>query len=82
MTTAIHTLTNGQQNFVFEVTGETTIIKTVNVFGGLTKAETLATSEGRKQWAFALKCGCVKGWTESPYRDQPSAYDEEPLYVD
>ena len=77
--TAIHTLTNGTQNFVFEASAQETILKTVNVFGGLEKTETLATPVAREHWAFALKCGCVKGWTAPQYREQPSAYDEEPL---
>ena len=80
--TAIHTLTNGHQNFVFEAGTEETTLKTVNVFGGLEKTEVLTTAAAREHWAFAIKCGCTKGWTESPYREQPSAYDEEPLYVD
>ena len=80
--TAIHTLTNGTQNFVFEATAQETILKTINVFGGLEKTEALTTPEARTHWAFALKCGCTKGWTAPQYREQPSAYDEEPLYCD
>ena len=77
--TAIHTLTNVTQNFVFEASAQETILKTVNVFGGLEKTETLTTPVAREHWAFALKYGCSKGWTAPQYREQPSAYDEEPL---
>ena len=74
--TAIHTLTNGTQNFIFEADDEETTIWTINVFGGLDKTETFTTAVAREHWAFALKCGCTKGWTTSPYREQPSAYDD------
>ena len=74
--TAIHTLTNGTQNFVFEADEEETIIKTVNVFGGVDKVETFSTAEARQHWAFALQCGCNRGWTVCEYREQPSAYDD------
>ena len=84
--TAIHTLTNGTQNFIFEAGAQETILKTVNVFGGLEKTEALATPVARENWAFALKCGCTKGWTAPQYREQPSAYDielsETPLFCD
>lgn len=80
--TAIHTLTNGHQNFIFEVGDRSVTIKTVNAFGGMELEETRTLAQGRYQWKMALKHGCTKGWTVSKYREQPSRFDEEPLYVD
>ena len=80
--TAVHTLTNGHQNFIFEVGPRSATIKTINAFGGLEHEEERTLGQARYQWRMALKHGCTKGWTVSEYREQPSAFDEEPLCVD
>ena len=81
MTTATHTLTNGIENYQFEIQGDLTILTTVNAAigrnGGLLAREEITTAEARKMWGYALKHGCVKGWTEATVADP-----EAPLYVD
>ena len=85
MTTATHTLTNGLQNFIFEVSADTCVIKFVNAFGAITETMEFTVEEGRKQWKLALGCGCTRGYT-NPRRPEPSAFavemGETPLYVD
>jgi len=85
MTTSTHTLTNGLQNFIFEVAGDTCLIKFVNCFGAITETMEFTVAEGRKQWKLALDCGCKRGYT-NPRRPEPSAFavemGETPLYVD
>jgi len=81
MTTTIHSLTNGVENYLFEITGDIATLTTVNAAigrnGGLLAKEEITTAEARKMWAYGLKHGCVEGWTE------PSVADPEaPLCVD
>ena len=75
MTTATHTLTNGLQNFIFEVTADVCLIKFVNCFGVITETMEFTIEEGRKQWKLALDCGCKRGYT-NPRRPEPSAFDD------
>jgi hypothetical protein len=75
MTTATHTLTNGLQNFIFEVTEDVCLIKFVNCFGAITETMEFTIEEGRKQWKLALDCGCERGYT-NPRRSEPSAFDD------
>jgi len=82
MTTAIHTLTNGIENYQFEINGDVTILTTINAAigrnGGLLAKEEITTAEARKMWSYATtKGGCTEGWTEATKAD-PDA----PLYVD
>ena len=74
--TAIHTLTNGYQNFIFEIREDGATIWTINVFGGLEHEEERTIDQARYQWQMALKHGCKRGWTVSQYREQPSAFDD------
>ena len=76
MTTAIHTLTNGHQNFIFEVRNDGATIKTVNAFGGVEHEEERTIDQARYQWRMALKHGCKRGWTISKYRAHPSFFDD------
>ena len=84
MTTATHTLTNGAQNFIFEIS-DVALIKFVNEFGAITETMEFTIEEGRKQWKLALSCGCKRGYT-NPLRPEPSAFavemGETPLFVD
>jgi hypothetical protein len=85
MTIATHTLTDGLNNFIFEVSDETCLIKFVNCFGAITETMQFTVEEGRKQWKLALACGNKRGYT-NPRRPEPSAFavemGEVPLYVD
>lgn len=73
---ATHTLTNGFQNFIFEVDADHATVKTINAFGNCDLVEELTVDQARYQWKMALKHGCTIGWTVSEYRQQPSAFDE------
>ena len=79
--TATHTLTNGIENFLFEIRGDVTILTTIDAAigrnGGLLAKEEITTAEARKMWAYGLKHGCTEGWTEATIADP-----EAPLYVD
>lgn len=80
--TAIHTLTNGIENYQFEIAGDKTILTTINAAigrnGGLIAREEITTTEARKMWAYATtKGGCTEGWTEATTADA-----EAPLWVD
>lgn len=85
MTIATHTLTDGLNNFIFEVTPDVCLIKFVNCFGAITETMELTIQEGRKQWQLALRMGNKRGYT-NPRRPEPSAFavemGETPLYVD
>jgi hypothetical protein len=85
MTTATHTLTDGLNNFIFEVSDDTCLIKFVNCFGAITETMQLTVEKGRKQWSLALRMGNKRGYT-NPRRPEPSAFavemGEVPLYVD
>ena len=81
MATATHTLTNGIENYQFEIDGDFAVLTTINASigrnGGLIAKEKITTTEARKMWAYGLKHGCTKGWTEATLTDP-----EAPLYVD
>ena len=62
--TSVYTLTNGFQNFIFEVGSRHATIKTINAFGYLAHEEERTLAQARYQWKMALKHGCVKGWTQ------------------
>lgn len=85
MATATHTLTDGLNNFIFEVSADACLIKFVNCFGAITETMEFTIAEGRKQWKLALDCGNKRGYTK-PRRPEPSAFAAEmgevPLYVD
>ena len=85
MTTATHTLTDGLNNFIFEVSAKNCSIKFVNCFGAITETMEFTVEEGRKQWKLALACGNKRGYT-NPRRSEPSAFavemGETPLFVD
>jgi hypothetical protein len=85
MTTATHSLTDGLNNFIFEVTADVCLIKFVNCFGAITETMECTVEEGRKHWALALRQGNKRGYT-NPRRPEPSAFavemGETPLYVD
>ena len=75
MTTATHSLTNGQDNFLFTVNGSEGTLITINQFGAETEKEVMTVEELRRWWKAAFKHGCKRGWTNS-IRIQPSAFDE------
>lgn len=81
MQTTIHTLTNGIENYQFEINGNAATLTTINAAigrnGGLLAKEQITTAEARKMWAYGLKHGCVEGWTEATAIDP-----EAPLFVD
>ena len=85
MTTATHTLTDGLNNFIFEVSAENCLIKFVNCFGAITDTMEFTVEGGRRQWKLALACGSKRGYT-NPLRPEPSAFaveaGETPLFVD
>ena len=81
MTTTTHTLTNGIENYQFQIDGETAILTTIDAAigrnGGLLAKEEITAAEARKMWAYGLKHGCTEGWTEATLVDQ-----EAPLFCD
>lgn len=61
--TTIHTLTNGEGNWVFRITGDAA--KVIQVLPwGVTKIEDKITTakQARKFWATAKEFGCTEGW--------------------
>lgn len=79
--TTTHTLTNGIENYQFDINGDTATITHINAAigrnGGLLYKEEITTAEAREMWAYGLKHGCTEGWTEATTSDP-----EAPLYVD
>ena len=62
--TTTHTITNGESNWLFRISGDVaTVIQVCN--WGVTKTEDKisTTKQARKFWATALEFGCTKGWT-------------------
>ncbi len=84
MTTATHTLTDGLNNFIFEVSTDICLIKFVNCFGAITETMEFTVEEGRKQWKLALACGNKRGYS-LPRRPEPSLFaikkGEKPLHA-
>ena len=64
MTTTTHTITNGEGNWLFRISGDVATVIQVLPWG-VTKTEDkiTTTKQARKFWATALEFGCTKGWT-------------------
>ena len=63
MTTTTHTITNGESNWLFRISGDTATVIQVLPWG-VTKIEDKITTakQARKFWTTALEFGCTKGW--------------------
>lgn len=63
MKTTVHTLTNGEANWVFRINGDVAKVIQVVPWGIATVEDKITTAaQARKFWAQAKDFGCTEGW--------------------
>ena len=75
-TVAIHTLTNGSDNFIFRIEADRVHVEVVNEYGAKTGEDIYSLEQGRKIFIDAQEFHhCRKGWTNA-HRAMPVRFEQ------